>query len=75
MSNAGTLHRIPTRPWRWLPWLAALERAVILAWVLAGWHWGLPLSGASNAPFMVPIFLPNSRFYAPVLSRLPDAGN
>ncbi len=30
---------------------------------------------ASHALFLVPVFLPNSRFYTPVLSRLPDAGN
>ncbi|WP_313298948.1 polysaccharide deacetylase family protein [Stenotrophomonas sp.] len=75
MSNAGTLHRIPARPWRWLPWLLASQLAVILVWVQAGWHWGLPLMVASHALFMVPVFLPNSRFYAPVLSRVPDAGN
>ena len=75
MSNAGTLHRIPARPWRWLPWLVASQLAVILVWALAGWHWGLPLMVASHALFMVPVFLPNSRFYAPVLSRLPEAGN
>lgn len=40
MSNAGTLHRIPTRPWRWLPWLVASQLLVILVWALAGWHWG-----------------------------------
>lgn len=80
MSNAGTLHRIPARPWRWLPWrwlpwLVASQLAVILVWVQAGWHWGLPLMVASHALFMVPVFLPNSRFYAPVLSRVPEAGN
>ncbi|MDW7603102.1 polysaccharide deacetylase family protein, partial [Stenotrophomonas maltophilia] len=75
MSNAGTLHRIPTRPWRWLPWLVASQLLVILVWALAGWHWGLPLMVASHALFMVPVFLPNSRFYAPVLSRMPDPGN
>ncbi|MBH1657115.1 polysaccharide deacetylase family protein [Stenotrophomonas maltophilia] len=75
MSNAGTLHRIPARPWRWLPWLVASQLAVILVWTLAGWQWGLPLMVASHALFMVPVFLPNSRFYAPVLSRLPEAGN
>jgi peptidoglycan/xylan/chitin deacetylase (PgdA/CDA1 family) len=75
MSNAGTLHRIPARPWRWLPWLVASQLAVILVWVLAGWHWGLPLMVASHALFMVPIFLPNSRFYAPVLSRWPEGRN
>jgi peptidoglycan/xylan/chitin deacetylase (PgdA/CDA1 family) len=30
---------------------------------------------ASHALFMVPVFLPNSRFYAPVLSRMGEAGN
>jgi len=75
MSNTGTLHRIPARPWRWLPWLVASQLVVILVWGLAGWYWGLPLMVASHALFMVPVFLPNSRFYAPVLSRVPDAGN
>lgn len=75
MTNAGTLHRIPSRPWRWLPWLVASQLAVILVWVLAGWPWGLGLMVASHALFLVPVFLPNSRFYAPVLNRLPDAGN
>ena len=45
MSNAGTLHRIPTRPWRWLPCLVASQLAVILVWALAGWHWGLRQRG------------------------------
>lgn len=75
MSSEGTLHRIPARPWRWLPWLVASQMVVILAWVLAGWQWGLPLLVASHALFMVPVFLPNSCFYAPVLARLPKAGN
>jgi len=75
MTNAGTLHRIPTRPWRWLPWLVASQVAVILVWVLAGWRWGLPLMVATHALFMVPVFLPNSRFYTPVLDRLADAGD
>lgn len=38
------------------------------------WRWGLPVMVASHALFLVPVFLPNSRFYAPVLSRLPEAG-
>ena len=75
MSNAGTLHRIPTRPWRWLPWLVASQLAVILVWSLAGWRWGLPLMVTSHALFLVPVFLPNCHFYAPVLSRVPEAGN
>ena len=75
MTNAGTLHRIPSRPWRWLPWLVASQLAVILLWWWAGWVWGLPLMVASHALFLVPVFLPNSRFYAPVLDRLPATGN
>ena len=62
MTSAGTLHRIPTRPWRWVPWLLLSQLAVILIWVLAGWHWGLAVMVASHALFMVPVFLPNSRF-------------
>jgi peptidoglycan/xylan/chitin deacetylase (PgdA/CDA1 family) len=73
MTVPETLHRIPRRPWRWLPWLVVSQLAVAAAWVAWGWHVGLPLMLASHALFMVPVFLPNSRFYAPVLSRLPGA--
>jgi peptidoglycan/xylan/chitin deacetylase (PgdA/CDA1 family) len=38
-----------------------------------GWPVGLALMVASHALFLVPVFLPNSRFYAPVLSRLPGS--
>ena len=71
MTVPETLHRIPRRPWRWLPWLLLSQLLVVLAWVGLGWAVGLPLMVASHALFMVPVFLPNSRFYAPVLSRLP----
>ncbi len=73
MTDPETLHRIPRRPWRWLPWLVASQLLVALAWWKAGWLLGLPLMVASHALFMVPVFLPNSRFYAPVLSRLSGA--
>jgi len=71
MTVPETLHRIPRRPWRWLPWLVASQLLVVLAWWKVGWLLGLPLMVASHALFMVPVFLPNSRFYSPVLSRLP----
>ena len=71
MTVPETLHRIPRRPWRWLPWLVASQLLVALAWWAWGWAAGLPLMVASHALFLVPVFLPNSRFYAPVLSRLP----
>jgi len=71
MTATGTLHRIPVRPWRWVPWLLLSQLLVLLAWCALGWKAGLPLLLASHALFVVPVFLPNSRFYAPVLSRLP----
>jgi peptidoglycan/xylan/chitin deacetylase (PgdA/CDA1 family) len=73
MTVPETLHRIPLRPWRWLPWLLVSQLLVVLAWVGLGWPVGLALMVASHALFMVPVFLPNSRFYAPVLSRLPGS--
>lgn len=71
MTAPETLHRIPVHPWRWLPWLLASQLLVVLAWWQFGWRWGLPLMLVSHALFVAPVFLPNSRFYAPVLSRLP----
>lgn len=71
MTAPETLHRIPVHPWRWLPWLLVSQLLVVLAWWQLGWAWGLPLLLASHALFIVPVFLPNSRFYAPVLSRVP----
>ncbi|NIJ70489.1 polysaccharide deacetylase family protein [Xanthomonas sp. 60] len=76
MTTAEIEHRIPVHPWRWVPWLLASQLGVAALWLIAGWAWGLPAMVASHALFLVPVFLPNSRFYAPVLSRLegsPDA--
>jgi Predicted xylanase/chitin deacetylase len=66
---------IPTRPWRWVPWLLASQGVVAGLWWWQGWMLGLPLMLASHALFVVPVFLPNTAFYAPVLSRLPKPGN
>ncbi|MCH1910342.1 polysaccharide deacetylase family protein [Stenotrophomonas sp. Y6] len=71
MTATGTLHRTPSHPWRWAGWLLLSQALVALAWAALGWTTGLPLLLASHALFVVPVFLPNSRFYAPVLSRLP----
>ncbi|WP_313254102.1 polysaccharide deacetylase family protein [Stenotrophomonas acidaminiphila] len=71
MTATGTLHRTPSHPWRWVGWLLLSQALVVLAWAALGWTTGLPLLLASHALFVVPVFLPNSRFYAPVLSRLP----
>lgn len=71
MTAPETLHRIPVHPWRWLPWLLVSQLLVALLWWRLGWMWGLPLLLLSHALFVVPVFLPNSRFYAPVTSRAP----
>ena len=71
MTAPETLHRIPVRPWRWLPWLLISQLLVALLWWRLGWMWGLPALLLSHALFIVPVFLPNSRFYAPVVSRAP----
>jgi peptidoglycan/xylan/chitin deacetylase (PgdA/CDA1 family) len=73
MTAAETLYRVPVHPWRWLPWLLVSQLLVALLWWQLGWTWGVPLLLASHALFVVPVFLPNSRFYAPVLSRVPGA--
>ena len=71
MTAPETLHRVPRRPWAWLPWLVASQVLVVTTWAFWGWKAGLPLMVVTHALFMVPVFLPNSRFYLPVLSRLP----
>ena len=71
MTATGTLHRIPAHPWRWVPWLLASQALVALVWWQLGWKAGVPLLLASHALFLLPVFLPNSGFYAPVLARLP----
>lgn len=74
MTAAETLYRVPVHPWRWVPWLLVSQVLVALLWWQLGPAWGVPLLLASHALFVVPVFLPNSRFYAPVLSRVPGPG-
>jgi len=76
MTTAEIVHRVPVHPWRWVPWLLASQLGVAGVWLLAGWTWGVPVMVTSHALFLVPVFLPNSAFYSPVVSRLervPDA--
>ena len=75
MTATGTLHRTPRHPWRWVGWLLLSQALAALAWGGLGWATGLPLLLASHALFVVPVFLPNSRFYGPVLTHWPQAGN
>lgn len=70
MTVRETLHFTPAAAWRWLPWLLLSQLLVALVWWQWGWPLGLPAMLASHALFVVPVFLPNSRFYAPVLSRV-----
>lgn len=74
MSTTETLERSPRQPWRWLTWLIASQLLVAAVWWAYGWKPGLPLLLLSHGLFVAPVFLPNSRFYAPVLSHWPDAG-
>jgi len=71
MSGPATLHRIPRRPHAWAAWLALSQLAVALLWWRLGWAWGLPALLLSHAAFVVPVFLPRSALYGPVLARLP----
>ncbi|MBN6151677.1 polysaccharide deacetylase family protein [Xanthomonas sp. AmX2] len=71
MTAVETLHRIPRHPHRWLGWALASQALVALAWWAWGWRIGLPALLASHAAFVLPVFLPRARLYAPVLDRLP----
>ena len=70
MSAPATLHRIP-RPGAWWAWLLLSQLAVALLWWWLGWAWGLPALALSHLAFLLPVFLPRSPLYLPVLSRLP----
>lgn len=74
MTKAETLYFKPVAAWRWLPWLLASQLLVAAVWWQCGWAWGLALMLATHALFIVPVFLPNSRFYAPVVSALEAPG-
>ncbi|WP_172837895.1 polysaccharide deacetylase family protein [Xanthomonas arboricola] len=71
MTTLQTLYRIPSHPYRWVGLLALSQAAVALLWWHLGWAWGVPALLVSHALFVVPVFLPRARLYAPVLARLP----
>lgn len=75
MTTMETLHCPPRWPWRALLGFALSQLLALAVGLLAGWGWGLALLLASHALFLVPVFLPNSRFYTPVIRRLADAGD
>ena len=71
MTTPATLHRVPRHPHAWLAWLLLSQLAVALMWWRLGWTWGLPALVLSHLAFVVPVFVPRARLYAPVLDRLP----
>jgi len=75
MGETGTLHRVPRRPHAWLAMFLPSQLLVALAWWALGWRIGLPLLLLSHLPFVAATLMPRARLYAPVLARLPAAGN
>ena len=74
MTTTATLHRVPRFPHAWLGWLLVSQLAVALLWWWLGWHWGLPAMLLSHLAFIVPVFLPRTALFMPVLDRLPRRG-
>ncbi len=64
-------HQPPTHPHRWWLWLWASQLGVAWLWWRHGWQVGLPAMVASHLPFWWGVLWPYSRFYGPVLTRLP----
>ncbi|MBC7991582.1 MAG: polysaccharide deacetylase family protein [Luteimonas sp.] len=72
-TPAEMLHRVPRHPHAWL-WVLLLSQALVaLAWWQWGWRIGLPLMMATHLVFCWGVLWPQSRFYGPVLTRLPIA--
>ena len=69
MSAPETLYRAALKP-HWGGWLVVSQLAVLALWWQFGWHVGLPALLLSHACFVVPVFLPGARLYAPVTTRL-----
>ncbi len=68
---ADPLHCPPRRPHAWLPVAIASQLLVVLAWWQWGWPAGLVLLLATHGVFFWGVMKPDSRLFAPVLSRLP----
>src|SRR5688500_17644495 len=73
MKPAETVHRVPRRPHAW-SWVLLLSQVVVvLVWWQSGWRIGLPFMLATHLAFWWGVLWPQSRFYCPVLVRLPVA--
>ena len=72
MTVLETLHCPPRWPWHALLAFALSQLLALAVWLIVGWGWGLAMLLASHALFLLPVFLPNSGFYTPVVRRLAD---
>lgn len=63
-------HQPPRRPHAWAWLLLASQALVALLWWRLGWQAGLPLLLLSHLPFLWGTFVPGSRLFSPVLTRL-----
>lgn len=70
-TPAETLHRVPRRPHAWLLGLLLSQAVVAVVWWQWGWRIGLPLMMATHLVLWWGVLWPQSRFYSPVLTRLP----
>ncbi|AXI83253.1 polysaccharide deacetylase family protein [Xylella taiwanensis] len=59
---------MPARPW--IGWFVLSHLTAAVLWWCLGWHWGLPVLLISQAYFLLAVFLPRSRLYAPVVVQL-----
>lgn len=74
MSMDETLYCPRSLRWRPLVMLLLAVLLVAVMWSQLGSGWGLVMLLLAPGLFVLPVFLPNSRFYAPVLSRWDGAG-
>jgi peptidoglycan-N-acetylglucosamine deacetylase len=66
-----TLHRVPRHPHAWTAVLLASQLLVVMVWWHYGWRIGFPLMMVTHLVFLWGVLWPQSRFYSPVLTRLP----
>lgn len=74
MSMDETLYCPAALRWRPLAMVLLAALVVGVVWWQLGRGWGLAALLLAPGLFVLPVFAPNSRFYAPVLSRWEGAG-
>lgn len=71
--NSLPFHAPPKHPYQWWIWALLSHVAVVFIWLKFGWGIGLPCLVATHLIFMWGVLHPGSRFYSPVLTRLPTS--